>query len=140
VGQLVRERYDDKTRLIGFSTYTGTVTAASDWDQPPKRKPVRRGLPGSYEDVFHSTEIPNFYVVLRGGGEAAEELGEPRLQRAIGVIYRPESERISHYFLSRISDQFDAVIHLDETNALEPLEQSAEWVAGDPPETYPFGQ
>ncbi|HET7036769.1 MAG TPA: erythromycin esterase family protein [Thermomicrobiaceae bacterium] len=140
VGQLVRERHDGKARLIGFTTYTGTVTAASDWDQPAQRKHVRPGLPGSYEDVFHSTEIPRFYLPLRDGGRAAEQLSEPRLERAIGVIYRPETERISHYFLARISDQFDAVIHLDETRALEPLEINAEWQSIEPPETYPFGQ
>lgn len=140
VGELVRERHDGKARLIGFTTYTGTVTAASDWDQPPQRKRVRRGLPGSYEDVFHGTEIPRFYLPLRDGARAAEQLSEPRLERAIGVIYRPETERISHYFLARISDQFDAVIHLDETRALEPLEINAEWHSIEPPETYPFGQ
>ena len=139
VGELVRERHDGQARLIGFSTYSGTVTAASDWDQPAQRKRVRRGLPGSYEDVFHSTEIPRFFLSLRDG-DAAEQLGEPRLERAIGVIYRPETERISHYFLSRIPDQFDAVIHLDETRALEPLGPTEEWHTGEPPETYPFGQ
>lgn len=140
VGQLTRERHGDAVRLIGFSTYSGTVTAASDWDLPAERKRVRPGLPGSYEDVFHRAEIPRFSLVLRGGVGAAEQLREPRLERAIGVIYRPETERISHYFLTRISDQFDVVIHLDETTALEPLETTAEWQTGEPPETFPFGQ
>jgi erythromycin esterase-like protein len=68
-----------------------------------------------------------------------EHLRQPRMERAIGVIYRPETERFSHYFHARLAEQFDAVIHLDETFALEPLERTAGWEKGEFPETYPFG-
>jgi len=136
IGQLVRERHDGDTALIGFTTYTGTVTAASDWDEPAERKHVRPGLPGSYEALFHEVGIPRFWLPLRDG-PAAAALRRPRLERAIGVIYRPETERISHYFNAELSAQFDAVIHLDDTRALEPLERTPGWVSGEVPETYP---
>jgi erythromycin esterase-like protein/predicted phosphoribosyltransferase len=132
VGQLVRERHGDDALLVGFTTYTGTVTAASDWGGPAERKNVRRALPGSWEELFHERG-PSAFIV------DASELHGRRLERAIGVVYRPETERISHYFHARMGAQFDAVIHLDETTALEPLERSSEWEAGELPETYPFG-
>ncbi len=137
VGQLVRERYGDDAVLVGFSTYTGTVTAADDWDEPPKRKHVRPGLPGSYEALFHETGLPRFLLPLRDGGAAVAGLREPRLERAIGVIYRPETERFSHYFHARLPEQFDAILHFDETRAVEPLELDAGEEAGEPPETFP---
>jgi erythromycin esterase-like protein len=137
IGQLVRERHDGDTALIGFTTYTGTVTAAADWDEPAERKRVRSGLPGSYEALFHEVGIPRFWLPLRTG-PAAEALRRPRLERAIGVIYRPDTERISHYFTAELPAQFDAVIHLDHTRALEPLERTAGWETGEEvPETYP---
>jgi len=138
VGQLVRERHGDEARLIGFTTYSGTVTAADDWDEPAKRKNVRPGLPGSYESLFHDTGIPNFLLVLRDNKQLSDKLRGPHLERAIGVIYRPDTERISHYFNTRLSEQFDAILHLDETHALEPLDITAEWERGEVPETYPF--
>lgn len=107
------------------------------WDGPPGRKRVRPGLTGSIEALFHTLNIPRFLLPLRGE-QAATALQERRLERAIGVIYRPETERQSHYFAARLADQFDAVLHFDETGALEPLERSAGWEAGEPPETYPF--
>jgi erythromycin esterase-like protein len=145
VGQLVREKYGPEAVLVGFTTYTGTVTAASDWDAPAERKQVRPGLPGSYEALFHDTGLPYFLLPLRSGGPAADALREPRLERAIGVIYRPQTERLSHYLEARLPGQFDAVIHIDDTRALEPLEPTAGWHAGevprsgapDVPETYP---
>jgi erythromycin esterase-like protein len=137
VGQLVRERYGDSAVLVGFSTYTGTVTAASDWDAPHERKRVRPGMPGSYEALFHDVGLPNFLLTLRNDGEAAKGLRGPRLERAIGVIYRPQTERLSHYFNSRLPEQFDAVIHFDETHAVEPLDRTEQWEAGEAPETYP---
>jgi erythromycin esterase-like protein len=137
VGQLVRERRGAESMLIGLTTDHGTVTAASDWNGPAARKRVRPGLPGSYEALFHETAIPRFYLPLRGGS-ATGDLRERRIERAIGVIYRPETERISHYFAARLADQFDAVLHFDETRALEPLERTAGWETGEPPETYPF--
>lgn len=138
VGQLVRERYGDESVLVGFSTYTGTVTAASDWDAQPERKRVRPALKGSYEALFHETGVPRFLLNLRDNDKMAG-LGEPRLERAIGVIYRPETERQSHYFQARLADQFDTVIHFDETRAVEPLERIAGWEKGEVPETYPSG-
>jgi erythromycin esterase-like protein len=140
VGQLVRERYGARRSvLVGFTTHSGTVTAASDWDEPSERKRVRAALAGSYESLFHETGAGNFLLNLRDGGEVAAALGGPRLERAIGVIYLPQTERQSHYFDARLPEQFDAVIHLDETSALEPLERHALWETGEPPETYPTG-
>jgi erythromycin esterase-like protein len=127
VGQLVRERSGDDAFLIGFSTYAGTVTAARDWDSAAERRHVRPGLVGSYEELFHATNIPRFWLNLRQADSAADVLSERRLQRAIGVIYRPETERWSHYFHANVAEQFDAVIHLDETRALEPLDEDSRW-------------
>ena len=137
VGQVVRERYGRDAVLVGFSTYTGTVTAASDWGASAELKRVRPALPESYEALFHNTGLPRFLLNLRDGGQLIPALREPRLERAIGVIYRPESERISHYFYARLPDQFDAVIHFDETRGVEPLDLTAHWEAGEPPETFP---
>jgi erythromycin esterase-like protein/predicted phosphoribosyltransferase len=139
VGQLVREKYDGDAVLIGFTTHHGTVTAASDWDGPAERKRVRPALPGSYEALFYAARAGRFLLTWRAGDRATEGLREHRLERAIGVIYRPETERMSHYFWARLPDQFDAVLHFDETRAVEPLEYTAEWEAGEPPETFPFG-
>ncbi len=121
VGQLMRERHADRVVLVGFTTYTGTVMAAANWGMPGELKDVRPALPDSYSGLFHETGIGDFLLPLRGRAELAEALGEPRLERAIGVIYRPETERASHYFHARLSRQFDAVIHLDVTRAVEPL-------------------
>jgi erythromycin esterase-like protein len=139
LGQLIRERYGTQAVLVGFTTYRGTVTAASDWDQPPQQKQVRPGLPGSYETLFHEVEIPDFLLRLRDDELLADALRSPRLQRAIGVIYRPETERQSHYFHARLGDQFDALLHFDATTAVVPLEQGRAKAAPDMPETYPSG-
>jgi erythromycin esterase-like protein/predicted phosphoribosyltransferase len=138
IGQLMRERHPGQCRLIGFTTSTGTVTAADDWDSPADRKVVRPPLPGSVEDLFHEAGSREFLLWFDLAPPAAEALGAARLERAIGVIYRPQTERESHYFHSRVADQFDAVIHIDETRALEPLERTAAWERGEAPETYPF--
>ncbi|QQZ19659.1 MULTISPECIES: erythromycin esterase family protein [Rhodococcus] len=138
VGQLVRERYRDDCRLIGFSTYAGTVTAASEWGGPAERKVVRAALPSSVEELFHEVGKDSFLVRTDHDRRTADTLRVARLERAIGVIYRPETERQSHYFYTRLSDQFDAVIHIDTTHALEPLERTSLWVEGEMPETYPF--
>ncbi len=137
VGQLVRERYGRDATLVGFTTYGGTVTAASNWDGPAERKQVRPALPSSYEAIFHDVGLPRFLLTLRDGGHAATALREKRLERAIGVIYLPESEYVSHYFCARLADQFDAVLHFDKTRAVEPLERASEWEAGEAPETFP---
>ena len=138
VGQLVRQRHGQEAVLVGFTTYTGTVTAASDWDRPAERKRVRPALAGSYESLFHEVGA-DFLLVLRNGKEPSSGLSGPRLERAIGVIYQPRTERQSHYFEARLPLQFDAVLHFDETHALEPLELEALWETGEPPETFPTG-
>jgi erythromycin esterase-like protein len=131
IGQLVRERHAPETLLVGFTTYTGTVTAASDWGAPADRKYVRPALEGSWEDLFHRTEAPAFLL-------SPPTLLGRKLERAIGVIYRPETERQSHYFDASLAEQFDAVIHIDETHAVEPLERTSRWETGELPETYPW--
>jgi erythromycin esterase-like protein len=135
LGQLARQRYGDKAFLIGFTTHTGTVTAARDWDEPAERRDVTLSVRGSYEHLFHETGFERF--VLRTA-DAREALAASRLERAIGVVYKPETERASHYFRARLADQFDAVIHVDTTSALTPLER---WSRdhSDVPETYPSG-
>jgi erythromycin esterase-like protein len=137
LGQLVRERFDRDAFLIGFTTHTGTVTAARNWDDPAERRRVRPSLPGSYEHLFHEAAIPRFLLLVREG-TVRDTLATERLERAIGVIYRPQSERVSHYFRASLARQFDAVIHIDRTSALEPLER---WSLdeADLPETYPSG-
>ncbi|HEY3120935.1 MAG TPA: erythromycin esterase family protein [Vicinamibacteria bacterium] len=135
VGQLVRQRHGDEAVLVGFTTYTGTVTAANDWDAPAERKRVVPGLAGSYEALFHEVSVPQFLLVTR---DAADAVAGPLLERAIGVIYRPQTERLSHYFQARLAQQFDAVIHVDETRAVEPLERVGE-PEPEVPETFPSG-
>jgi len=140
VGQLVREHFGDDAVLVGFTTHTGTVSAASEWDAPVERKRVRPSMPGSYEKLFHDTGLPRFYLNLHANDELEYDLSEPpRLERAIGVIYLPQTERLSHYFHAWLSKQFDAVLHFDETRAVEPLERTPHWRAGEAPETYPSG-
>jgi erythromycin esterase-like protein len=125
--------------LVGFSTYTGTVTAASDWDAPAERKRVRPGMPGSWEALFHEVGVPNFLLPIRGDVQLFQALNRVLLERAIGVIYRPDTERLSHYFEARLPRQFDAVIHFDHSRAVEPLDRTAGWDMGEPPETFPTG-
>ena len=138
IGQLVRERHPGSCRLLGFTTYTGTVTAASDWGGPAERKWVRPALPDSVEELFHDAGEKGFMLSFGHAPQAAQTLRSARAERAIGVIYRPATERQSHYFRSRVADQFDAVIHIEETRAVEPLERTAGWERGEVPETYPF--
>jgi len=139
VGQLVRQRHGNEAVLVGFTTYTGTVTAASDWGAVAERKQVRPAMSGSYEATFHETGIGNFLLRIRGKRELADRLHRAQLERAIGVIYRPESERWSHYFHARLAEQFDAVIHFNETRAVEPLERTSIWEERELAETYPSG-
>lgn len=122
LGQIIKEQYDTSAISIGFSTYSGTVTAASDWGSPGECKTIQPALPSSYEAIFHELAHPNFLLNLQHGSMAEHYLHTPRLQRAIGVVYRPETERESHYFFARLPYQFDAIIHYDKTHALEPLE------------------
>ena len=139
IGQLAREHFGEECRLIGFSTYSGTVTAASEWGGIAERKMVRPALAGSIEELLHEAGKKDFLVAMHDGSPAAAALEVVRLARAIGVIYLPHTERQSHYFHVRPSDQFDAMIHIDTTRALEPLEPTSVWVAGQNPETYPTG-
>jgi erythromycin esterase-like protein len=139
LGQLVRQRLGNQTLLIGFTTHGGTVTAASDWDRPAERKTVRPGMAGSYEKLFHETGHARFWLDFKKHPKVAKLLREKALERAIGVIYRPETERGSHYFNARLSEQFDAVLHFDHTRAVEPLERSTRWHEGEVEETFPSG-
>jgi erythromycin esterase-like protein len=138
LGQLVRERYAQSV-LVGFTTYTGRVTAASDWGALHETKRVRPALPESWEAIFHQTGVPQFLVTFAGDERLSAHFRAERLERAIGVIYRPDTERLSHYFYARIADQFDAVIHFDETSAVEPLPHAEEEQTPEIPETYPVG-
>ena len=138
VGQLTREKYGSEAVLVGFTTHHGTVTAASDWGEPAERKRVRPALAGSYEALFHAAGRDRFLLIVNDSDRLAQQLGVARLERAIGVIYRPETERQSHYFRARLPSQFDAVLHFDETRAVKPLETTEEWEAGELPETFPF--
>jgi len=143
IGQLVKEKYDAGARLIGFGTHTGTVAAADDWDEPMKIKPVRPSLPESYERVSHDSEVPSFLLDLREGKigrDIREALMEARLERFIGVIYRPETERWSHYSEAILPRQFDAWVWFDETRAVIPLEgEQRPGQLRDEDDTYPFG-
>lgn len=139
VGQLIRQKYGDQAVLVGFTTHAGTVTAARDWDDPGEQRRVRPALANSYELGFHETGLPCFYLDLDSGVSKTRLMSAPRLERAIGVVYRPETERVSHYFLADMRRQFDAVFHFDETRAVEPLEKPERWHDIEPPETFPSG-
>jgi erythromycin esterase-like protein len=139
VGQLVRERHGNNALLVGFTTHSGTVTAASDWGAVTERKRVRPALNESFEDVFHQVDAGDFLLHTNASPELERQLNGSLLERAIGVIYRPETERYSHYFFADLAEQFDAVIHFDQTRALEPLDRTSEWDEGELPETYPSG-
>jgi protein-L-isoaspartate(D-aspartate) O-methyltransferase len=138
IGELCRKEFGDSVYSIGFGTHTGTVAAASNWDAPMEIKRVVPSMPGSYERLFHESGCPRFLLGLKALGES--ELGlalsEPLLERAIGVIYRPESERASHYFYATLPQQFDEYIWMDETEAVTAFETAE--LAGLP-DTYPFG-
>lgn len=139
VGELARKAYPGQTCLIGFSTYDGHVTAASEWDGPAERKRVRPALHGSYEELLHHVGLPRYYLNLRDDTPVRRLMLERRLERAIGVLYLPRTERQSHYFNAQMAQQFDAVIHIDRTEALVPLDATSGWHSGEPPETYPEG-
>ncbi len=139
VGQLVRERFGRTAVLIGFTTYEGTVTAATEWDGPASRRQMRPALAGSYERLFHDSGVPQFLLPLRTDDQLASVLTPSHLERAIGVLYRPESERRSHYFHATLPAQFDYVLHFEQTRAVEPIERSALWEAGEVAETFPSG-
>jgi erythromycin esterase-like protein len=140
IGQLCREKFGESVHAVGFGTDHGTVAAASDWDEPMERMRVRPAHPDSYERLFHESGLPAFTLHLREPRRQAvrDELSAPRLERAIGVVYRPDTELASHYFYASLPFQFDELIWFDETHAVEPL--PLDRPAGpDLPETYPFG-
>lgn len=139
IGQLARELYGEKAILIGLTTYQGTVTASSDWDAYYERKVVNPALNGSVESLFHDTKIGDFMLSFKDNGPISTALSDLRLERAIGVIYRPHTERQSHYFYSSLPNQFDAILHFDQTHALEPLDKEQFGDAGEAPETFPVG-
>ena len=139
VGELARKAYGQDACLIGFTTYDGRVTAASEWDGPAEHKHVRPGMPGSYEHLLHSVGMERFFLPLREPGAARDLLMEERLERAIGVLYLPRTERQSHYFMAQLPRQFDAVIHIDRSSAVTPLDATGGWHSDEPPETYPQG-
>jgi len=139
LGQLLRERHGKAVYSVGFTTYTGTVIAAKEWDGAGLRRRIRPALPGSYEHLFHEVAVPRFLLRMEDLGEAASGLRERRLERAIGVVYAPRTERWSHYFLADLPAQFDAVVHYDETWGVHPLDKDAGHEEEDAPDTFPFG-
>lgn len=139
VGQLVREKYHEQAYLLGFTTYTGSVTAADEWGGETKFKQVNPGLAISYEGLFHDVGAACFFLPLTNNDALAHALKGPLLERAIGVIYLPQSERISHYFDAHLPQQFNGVIHLEHTRALKPLDHAPYWRPDEVPETYPEG-
>jgi erythromycin esterase-like protein len=138
IGQLCREHYGDQARLIGFGTHSGTVAAATDWDGPMEVKRVNPSRPDSYERLCHDSGVADFLLDLREGVNAAarDALMEARLERFIGVIYRPDTERWSHYSAAVLPRQLDAWVWFDETKAVTPL-PSVQRAGAE--ETYPFG-
>ncbi|HJV60501.1 MAG TPA: erythromycin esterase family protein, partial [Albitalea sp.] len=142
VGQLVREEVADaaQTFLLGFTTHTGSVAAASDWDAPVETKAVLPSRADSIERLMHDSGLDRFVLPLRHAPEGLREALRPqRLQRAIGVIYRPDTERWSHYFGASLPGQFDALVHLDTTRAVRALDHVAAPDHTEEPETYPSG-
>ena len=139
IGQLCRKEFGDQAYLVGFGTHSGTVAAASEWDGPMEIKNVRPSLADSYERLCHATGHARFMLGLRGRGDdlcGPAGLGKERLERAIGVIYRPETEMASHYFRANLPQQFDEYVWFDDTRAVTPLDTAE--VKGLP-DTYPFG-
>ena len=141
LGQIARQRHPGDVALVGFTTHEGTVIASHDWDEPAERKRVRSSLPGSWEELMHEASLPRFYLTASDMKRVIGD-GVERLQRAIGVVYRPQTERRSHYLHARLADEFDIVIHIDATRGVEPLDpidDQAHTPAHELPETFPTG-
>jgi erythromycin esterase-like protein len=136
LGQLCRDKFQRQAALIGFGTHAGEVACADDWDEPMRIKTIRPSLPESYERLAHDSGKTRFLLDLRRDDELRRALMAPRLQRFIGVIYRPESERWSHYASCSLPRQFDAYVWFDQTSAVRALPTTQQ--AG-PDDTYPFG-
>jgi erythromycin esterase-like protein len=142
IGDLCRRRFGDEAALIGMGTHAGTVAAASDWDAPMEVMRVRESRPGSCERLCHDSGIERFLIDLRAGRLDADDrqtLAAPRLQRFIGVIYRPETELQSHYAEVSLAGQFDAYLWFDESRAVTPLPAAPPASGPGSAETYPFG-
>ena len=141
LGQLMRHRHPREVMLIGMTTHTGAVRCAREWDGQSMPERVRPSLPGSWEALFHDTGLPRFYVTAAALARVAGA-GAARLHRAIGVVYRPDTERLSHYYEARLAEQYDLVIHVDVTHAVKlfdvttPVEPMFD---DEPPETIPTG-
>jgi protein-L-isoaspartate(D-aspartate) O-methyltransferase len=139
IGQLCREAFGASAYIVGFGTDFGTVAAASEWEGPMEIKTVQPSREGSYERLFHDVGLPGYFLPLRkqpATGALRRGLEQRRLERAIGVIYRPETELASHYFTACLPDQFDEYVWIDETRAVRPF-KTAELEGL--PDTYPFG-
>ncbi|HSU33403.1 MAG TPA: erythromycin esterase family protein [Bryobacteraceae bacterium] len=139
LGQLVRERYSQDSFSVGFTTFSGTVTAAHDWGDDPQTMRVRPAVSNSYEALLRAVGNAAFLLTFAPHAQLSAEFRTERLERAIGVVYRPETERVSHYFYASLPDQFDAVLHIDETRALPPLTRYTEPHPEEVPETFPSG-
>ena len=138
LGQLLREQYGHEVVLVGFTTHSGTVTAALDWwDSPPEQLVLPPAIQGSHEEVFHELDSPDFMLNLRSN--RIQLLAEPRLQRTVGIVYRPDMEIDHQYFKVRLNAQFDAILHFDKTRAVEPIEHTTGWDRAEMPETFPTG-
>ena len=137
IGQLCRERFGDQAALTGFGTHNGTVAAASDWGGDMEIKRVRPSHRDSYERACHDADVPCFLLDLGRDQALRRRLLEPRLERFIGVIYRPDTELMSHYATASLPQQFDGFVWFDETTAVVPL--GPEHHRPDFPDTYPFG-
>jgi len=128
----------DQPRGIVLFVY-GALSASSDWGGPVESKSVRPALKESYEGLMHQRGLGRFILPLNSDQDLDMLLSVERLQRAIGVIYKPETERQSHYLFANLPRQFDALIHIDKTSALQPLDLSQYWRSGVAPETFPVG-
>lgn len=135
MGQLARDHYGEKCYLLGFSSYEGTVTASSKWGGDTEVKKLQPAAEGSYEYLFHQLNTPSFVLYL----EENIPLIQPALQRSIGVIYKPETESVSHYHYAHLPQQFNAIIHVDSTTAVKPLNMKKHWGIGEFPDTFPTG-
>ena len=139
LGQLVRQRHGEHCVLVGFTTHDGHVMAANDWDGPHERKAVVPARADSYERLLHATGLPKLMLPMRDAAAVQQVLMAPRRERAIGVIYRPDTELHSHYFHATLPRQFDALIHIDSSSAVVPLDEREEPALREAAETYPTG-
>jgi erythromycin esterase-like protein len=127
LGQLVRQRYGIQSRLVGMTSYAGQVVAVSGWGEPAEIKPLLPAMVGSAEELLHRIDLPRFFLPLPAGSIASDVMSEPLPERALGLVYHPEQERWAHYLPSTLAGRYDAVLHVDDSQPLEPLESLAEW-------------